>query len=93
MADKAPTYLLLELADVALSSGSACSSAQRALSHVLLAMGASDDRIRGSVRIAIGRFNTAGEIHHVATRLREAVAMLRSMTPGSFGTPENGTGA
>lgn len=84
--------LLLELPDVALSSGSACTSAQPALSHVLLAMGASDQQIRASVRIGVGRFNSESEIRYVSQRLAEAVKILRSMAPGSFSTPATNTG-
>jgi len=76
--------LLLELPDVAMSSGSACTSAGQEPSHVLLAIGASDEEIRSSVRIGLGRFNNENEIRYVSHRLAEAVKMLRSMAPGSF---------
>ncbi|MNO45195.1 Cysteine desulfurase [compost metagenome] len=75
--------LLLELPDIALSSGSACTSAQQALSHVLLAMGATQQRIQSSVRIGIGRFNTRAEIDYAGDRLIQAVKLLRSMNPHS----------
>ncbi|MBJ7514986.1 MAG: cysteine desulfurase [Stenotrophomonas sp.] len=75
--------LLLELPDIALSSGSACTSAQQSPSHVLLALGASQARIQSSVRIGIGRFNTEEEVRHVGARLAEAVEMLRSMVPAA----------
>lgn len=75
--------LLLELPDIALSSGSACTSAQQSPSHVLLALGASEARIQSSVRIGIGRFNTEEEVRHVGARLAEAVATLRSMVPAA----------
>lgn len=73
--------LLLELPDIALSSGSACTSALHSPSHVLLAMGASASRIQSSVRIGIGRFNNEEETGYVGRRLAEAVAMLRAMAP------------
>ncbi|MCU5774593.1 cysteine desulfurase [Erwiniaceae bacterium BAC15a-03b] len=81
--------LLLELPDIALSSGSACTSARQDPSHVLLAIGASDAEIRASVRIGLGRFNNENEIRYVSHRLAEAVKMLRSMAPGSFSVPAN----
>lgn len=79
--------LLLELPDIALSSGSACTSAQQSNSHVLLALGASEARIQSSVRVGIGRFNTEEEVTHVGQRLAEAVAALRAMVPDAFAAP------
>jgi cysteine desulfurase len=73
--------LLLELADIALSSGSACTSAQRAPSHVLKAIGATNGQSQGSVRFGVGRFNSQDEIRYVCRRVVEAVKKLRSMTP------------
>jgi cysteine desulfurase len=75
--------LLLELPDIALSSGSACTSARQAPSHVLQAIGASNAQIQGSVRIGIGRFNNEDEIVYVSQRLAQMVKTLRSMTPRS----------
>ncbi|MBD2792127.1 cysteine desulfurase family protein [Xenorhabdus szentirmaii] len=76
--------LLLELSDIALSSGSACTSAKRAPSHVLKAIGVSDEQAQASVRFGLGRFNNEDEIQHVCLRLKEAVSKLRSMVPKSF---------
>jgi len=82
--------LLLELPDIALSSGSACTSAQHTLSHVLLAMGASSEQITSSVRIGLGRFNTPEDLSHLCQRLVEAVGLLRSMAPSSPSAAGNG---
>lgn len=78
--------LLLELSDIALSSGSACTSAHRAPSHVLKAIGRSDAQAQGSVRFGLGRFTTEADIRYVCTRVHEAVSMLRSMAPRARAT-------
>jgi cysteine desulfurase len=72
--------LLLHVKNVALSTGSACTSANPAPSHVLQALGLPDDAIRGSVRFGLGRFNTAEEVEIVIRRLAEAVGRLRAMS-------------
>ncbi len=69
--------LLLNLKDIALSSGSACTSAQPEPSHVLRSLGLSDEAVSGSVRFGLGRFNTAEEVETVIARVAEAVARLR----------------
>ncbi len=69
--------LLLNLKDIALSSGSACTSAQPEPSHVLRSLGLSDEAVGGSVRFGLGRFNTAEEVETVIARVAEAVARLR----------------
>ncbi len=84
--------LLLELSDVALSSGSACTSDQQTPSHVLQALGVSDEQLRGSVRFGLGRFNNESEIDYVCQRLENTVKMLRSMAPLSSATTTNETG-
>jgi cysteine desulfurase len=61
--------LLIALTEVALSTGSACSSASPEPSHVLTALGLPDARIRGAVRFGLGRSNTREEIDWVADRL------------------------
>ncbi len=79
--------LLMHLKDVALSSGSACSSAHPGPSHVLKALGLDDDRIRGSLRFGLGRFNTAEEVDFVITRLSETATRLRAMAGPSLAAP------
>jgi cysteine desulfurase len=69
--------LLLALRDVAVSSGSACSSASIEPSHVLRAIGLSAGRAHASVRFGIGRFNTAEEIEFAADRVIATVTRLR----------------
>ncbi len=74
--------LLLELSDeVALSSGSACTSANATPSHVLKAIGVGAALAQASVRFGLGRFNTEEEVRYVCRRLGEAVNKLRSMVP------------
>ena len=73
--------ILLEMPDIALSSGSACTSARTEPSHVLKAMGVGDELARASIRFGIGRFNTEEEIAYAASRCVEAVTRLRAMSP------------
>ena len=73
--------LLLSLPEVALSTGSACSSAVAEPSHVLRALGIGADLARSSVRFGLGRFNTEEEIDLVARRIVESVRRLRAFTP------------
>jgi len=73
--------LLMSMPDVALSTGSACSSAVPAPSHVLRAIGLSPEAARGSVRFGLGRFNTEEEIDFAAGRIVESVRKLRSSHP------------
>ncbi len=74
--------LLVELKDVALSTGSACSSATPGPSHVLAALGLCEARLKGSIRMGLGRFTTAEEIDYVAERLAAAVQLVRSAGSG-----------
>ncbi len=76
--------LLLSLPDLALSTGSACSSATAHTSHVLKALGVGPWRERSAVRFGIGRFSTAGEIDYAAARVVEAVRKLRALAPGGM---------
>jgi cysteine desulfurase len=73
--------LLTELPDVAISSGSACSSATPEPSHVLRALGLNEQTARSSVRFGLGRFNTEEEVDYVAGRVIQAVRKLRALSP------------
>jgi len=73
--------LLASLPDVALSTGSACSSATVEPSHVLRALGLGEERARGALRIGLGRFTTGEEVDYAAGRIIEAVAKLRALRP------------
>jgi cysteine desulfurase len=70
--------LLLALHDVAISSGSACSTANPAPSHVLLALGLSERQAKSSFRIGVGRATTQGEIDTASDRIIEEVRAQRS---------------
>ncbi len=73
--------LLMGLHDVALSSGSACTSATLEPSYVLQALGVPDDLAHASIRFGIGRFNTEEEIDYAAGRVVEVVKKLRELSP------------
>jgi cysteine desulfurase len=73
--------LMMSVPEIAISTGSACSSATVEPSHVLIALGLSEERIRSAIRIGIGRFNTAEEIDYSAGRLVGAVQRLRALRP------------
>jgi cysteine desulfurase len=73
--------LLMSLKDIALSSGSACTSASLEPSHVLRAIGLRDDLAHGSIRFGIGRFNDDREIDYVAERVISEVRRLREQSP------------
>ena len=71
--------LLMSLRDVALSSGSACSTASAEPSHVLAALGVSPELSHASLRFGLGRWTTEEEIDFAAQRLAETVKRLRSL--------------
>lgn len=74
--------LLMGMHDtVALSSGSACTSASLEASHVLKALGLSDEQARSSIRFGISRFTTRDEINQVVDKLEIVVSRLRAMSP------------
>jgi cysteine desulfurase len=72
--------LLMSAGDLALSSGSACSSAQPEPSHVLRALGISEELARASIRFGLGRFNTDEEVPFAVEVLGDAVQRLRRMS-------------
>jgi cysteine desulfurase len=73
--------LLMGLKEVAVSSGSACTSASLEPSYVLRAMGLNDELAHSSLRITLGRFTTREEVDYVVDRIRETVERLRAMSP------------
>jgi len=81
------TQLLLGFRDVALSTGSACSSAAPVPSHVLTALGLSKARIRGGVRFGLGRSNTREEIDWVAAQIIAWVRDTREKRAAGAGRP------
>lgn len=75
--------LLQSLHDVAVSSGSACSSQKLEGSHVLRAMGLPDARIFSALRIGLGRYTTAADVDQAALRIAQEVTALRGSRPPS----------
>jgi cysteine desulfurase len=73
--------LLMGINDIAVSSGSACTSATLEPSYVLKALGTGDELAHSSIRFGLGRFNTLAEVDYVAKRVVETVKRLRELSP------------
>ena len=73
--------LMMEIKEIAVSSGSACTSASVEPSHVLRALGIDDERAHESIRFGVGRFTTVEEIDYAIERVAAAVRKLREISP------------
>jgi cysteine desulfurase len=73
--------LLMGINDIAVSSGSACTSATLEPSYVLKALGLGDDVAHSSIRFGLGRFNNKAEVDYVADKIIEVVVKLRELSP------------
>ncbi|MEK7747570.1 MAG: cysteine desulfurase family protein [Nitrospirota bacterium] len=73
--------LMMEIPEIALSSGSACTTSQIEPSHVLKALGMTNALAHGALRIGLGRFTTEEEVRYTADRMIKTVKKLRSMSP------------
>ncbi len=73
--------LIMAIKDVAVSSGSACTSASLEPSYVLRALGRSDELAHSSIRFSIGRFTTEQEIEYVVDLVNQKIAKLRELSP------------
>ena len=73
--------LLMGINDIAVSSGSACTSATLEPSYVLKALGIGEDLAHTSIRFGLGRFNTEEEVDYVVNRMYEVVSRLRELSP------------
>jgi len=73
--------LIMALKDLAVSSGSACTSASLEPSYVLRALGRNDELAHSSLRFTIGRFTTEADIDYAVAKVRDAVAKLRELSP------------
>jgi cysteine desulfurase len=73
--------LIMALKDIAISSGSACTSASLEPSYVLRALGRDDELAHSSLRFSIGRFTTEQDVDHAIQVIRSAVSKLRDLSP------------
>ena len=73
--------LIMALSDMAVSSGSACTSSSLEPSYVLRALGRNDELAHSSIRFTIGRYTTAEEVDYIVERIHEKVAKLRDLSP------------
>jgi cysteine desulfurase len=73
--------LIMALKDMAVSSGSACTSSSLEPSYVLRALGRNDELAHSSIRFTIGRYTTQDEVDYIVSRVREKVAKLRELSP------------
>jgi cysteine desulfurase len=73
--------LIMALKDLAVSSGSACTSASLEPSYVLRAIGREDELAHSSIRFTLGRFSTAEEVDYAVSKIRTQVERLRELSP------------
>jgi cysteine desulfurase len=73
--------LIMALKDLAVSSGSACTSASLEPSYVLRALGREDELAHSSIRFSLGRFTTQEEVDYAVGKIREQVGRLRELSP------------
>lgn len=73
--------LIMALKDLAVSSGSACTSASLEPSYVLRALGREDELAHSSIRFSLGRFTTREEVDYAIAKIRDQVTRLRELSP------------